>query len=125
MGGALALDQPAPLKPDRVAAHVGEQPGTPAEQHRLDMDVEFVRPASRNAWSATLVPPPMYTSLSPAAAFARVIAASTPGTKVNVVAPATRTCRGRCVTTKTGLWRWPTSPPSSPGARTGQPDPVR
>src|SRR6266540_4485482 len=52
----------------------------------------------------------MYTFLSPAAAFACAIALSTSVTNVKVVAPATRTSRGRCVGTKTGILNGGSSP---------------
>src|SRR6266536_1414491 len=65
---------------------------------------------SRSAWSTVLAPPTMYTFLSPAAAFACAIALSTSVTNVKVVAPATRTSRGRCVGTKTGILNGGSSP---------------
>src|SRR6266511_3578814 len=63
----------------------------------------------------------MYTFLSPAAAFACAIALSTPVTNVKVVAPATRTSRGRCVGTKTGILNGGSSPQPCTWSYTPQP----
>ena len=110
-GTRVTLTAPSGTKLERVAnlallRQAREERFATAEEHRGFHQVKFVKEPGAEVLPDGLRPPPMRTSLSPAACFARSSAASIPSvTKWKVVPPAISSgLRGWWVSTKTGTW---------------------